>query len=94
MEGVSKQERILNSFVQAAIDQLLETETLDLIVDSLANGDFCATLGIGTLLIPENIYRWIPKLSTRSAANRRELPRCCGRCHQTRTSPFGDHGRP
>ena len=44
-----------NSFVQAAIDQLLETETLDLIVDSLANGDFCANLGIGTLLIPENV---------------------------------------
>ena len=30
---------------QAAIDQLLEEHTLDLIVDGLANGDFCANIG-------------------------------------------------
>ena len=30
---------------QAAIDQLLAPETLDRIVDILANGDFCAALG-------------------------------------------------
>ena len=31
--------------IQAAIDQLLEEHTLDLIVDGLANGDFCANIG-------------------------------------------------
>ena len=30
---------------QAAIEQLLEEHTLDLIVDGLANGDFCANIG-------------------------------------------------
>ena len=30
---------------QAAIDQLLAPETLDRIVDILANGDFCAAFG-------------------------------------------------
>ena len=30
---------------QAAIDQMLATETLDTIVDILANGDFCASMG-------------------------------------------------
>ena len=30
---------------QAAIDQLLAPETLDRIVDILANGDFCAAIG-------------------------------------------------
>ena len=32
-------------FFQAAIDQLLAPETLDRIVDILANGDFCAAFG-------------------------------------------------
>ena len=36
-------ERIIS--IQAAIDQLLEEHTLDLIVDGLANGDFCANIG-------------------------------------------------
>merc|ERR1711872_1135179 len=31
--------------IHAAIDQLLEEHTLDLIVDGLANGDFCANIG-------------------------------------------------
>ena len=30
---------------QAAIDQLLDEGTLDFIVDELANGDFCASMG-------------------------------------------------
>ena len=35
--------------LQAAIDQLLEEHTLDLIVDGLANGDFCANIGSLTM---------------------------------------------
>ena len=34
----------MSSF-QAAIDQLLEEHTLEMIVDGLANGDFCANIG-------------------------------------------------
>ena len=37
--------------IQAAIDQLLETDTLDAIVDALANGEFCANFGEP----PENV---------------------------------------
>ena len=35
---------LINS-TQRAIDQLLEEATLDTIVDVLANGDFCASMG-------------------------------------------------
>ena len=34
-----------NLKTQGAIDQLLAVETLDAIVDILANGDFCASMG-------------------------------------------------
>ena len=42
--GKIQNERMFFYF-QAAIDQLLEEHTLDLIVDGLANGDFCANIG-------------------------------------------------
>ena len=41
--GKIQNERMFS--LQAAIDQLLEEHTLNLIVDGLANGDFCANIG-------------------------------------------------
>ena len=52
---------------QAAIDQLLAPETLDRIVDFLANGDFCAATGDERCPAAVVIRQGLPILTAASA---------------------------
>jgi len=52
--------------IHAAIDQLLEEHTLDLIVDGLANGDFCANIDdeMCPTYVDDVIRQGLPLLAT------------------------------